>query len=244
MARIANDAHPTVTLDERDLVVFSSKTIPGNEKAVAAVVNALALQGVETVTSDDALIHSSGHPRQDELAIMYEWLRPRALVPMHGDAVHMKRHVEFARAQGIDEAVVAMNGEMVQLIPGPVTVIDEVAAGRIHIDGRLLVSSHDGPARERRRLSFAGIVCVSAVLNTKGDVVQPPQLEVEGIPETDEAPIHHELQLAAIAALEGMTGPQRRNDATIIDTVRSAVRRTAAMSWGKKPRCKVIIHRV
>lgn len=244
LARIANDAHPAITLDERDLVVFSSKTIPGNEKAVASVVNALAVQGVEIVTSDDALIHSSGHPRQGELAIMYDWLRPRALVPMHGEAVHLRRHVEFARAQGIEETAMAMNGEVVQLNPGPVRLIDDVAAGRTHIDGRLLVSSNDGPARERRRLSFAGIVCVSTVLNAKGEVLLRPQLEVEGIPETDDAPMLEELHLAATAALEGMTGPQRRNDTTVIETVRSAVRRTTAIIWGKKPRCKVFVHRV
>ncbi|MDH3739963.1 MAG: ribonuclease J [Hyphomicrobiales bacterium] len=244
LARIAGDNHSAISLDERDLVVFSSKTIPGNEKAVAAVVNALALQGVEVLTSDDALIHSSGHPRQDELAIMYEWLRPRALVPMHGEAVHLKRHAEFAKSKGIDETVMALNGDLVQLNPGPVEIIGEVIAGRTHVDGRILVPSHDGPARERRRLSFAGIVCVSALLDAKGKVLQPPQLEVEGIPETDDAPIHHELQLAAIGALEDMTGAQRRNDTTVIDTLRSAVRRAAAISWGKKPRCKVIVHRI
>ena len=107
-----------------------------------------------------------------------------------------------------------------------------------------MVAVGDGPVRERRRLSFAGIVCVSAVLNTKGKLLQPPQLEFEGIPNSKDAAVHHELQLAALSALETMSGSQRRDDSTVIDTVRSAVRRAAVISWGKKPRCKVIIHRV
>ena len=244
LARIANEAHPSISLDKGDLVVFSSKTIPGNEKAVAALVNALALQEVEVLTSDDALIHSSGHPRQDELAIMYDWVRPRSLVPMHGEAAHLRRHADFAAEQGITDTIMALNGDMVRLNPGPLEIVEEVPAGRLHIDGRLLVPSHDGPARERRRLSFAGIVIVSIVLSAKGDIVQPPQLELEGVPDSDEAPVHHELHVAADIALDNMTRAQRRQDETVIEMLRSAVRRAAAARWAKKPRCKVIIHRV
>lgn len=246
LARIAGDTHPNITLDKGDLVIFSSKTIPGNEKAVAAVVNNLAILGIDILTADEALIHSSGHPRQDELRTLYEWLRPRAIVPMHGEPLHLKRHAEFAASCGIDETVMAMNGQMVQLIPGPTEVIDEVAAGRVHVDGRVLMSSSDGPARARRKLSFSGIVFVSVLLNSKGRLLQDPQLILDGVPalDIDGTDMHEEMATTVSLALDAMTGPRRRNDDAVIDMVRGAVRRAASRGWGKKPVCRVVIQRV
>ncbi|TMJ36451.1 MAG: ribonuclease J, partial [Alphaproteobacteria bacterium] len=119
IARIAEDTHPNIALDEGDLVVFSSKTIPGNEKAVSAVHNNLASLGVDVITSDDALVHTSGHPRQDELKLLYGWLKPRAVIPMHGEPRHLLRHVEFAEASGIGETLMAENGDLIRLAPGP-----------------------------------------------------------------------------------------------------------------------------
>ena len=246
LARIANDSHPTVTLDKGDLVVFSSKTIPGNEKAVAAVVNALSDQGVDIVTADNALIHSSGHPRQEELAAMYDWLKPGALVPMHGEALHLKRHAEFARERGISQSVVAVDGQMVRLGPGSVEIVDEVPAGRVHVDGTLLIAAADSPAKERRKLSFAGIVCVSVVFNNKGDLIASPRLEFNGVPDQD---ISGEdtagiLLDAVLDALDDMTRSQRRADDTVTELLRGAVRRAAQRYWGKRPRCQVLIHRL
>ncbi|TMJ41400.1 MAG: ribonuclease J, partial [Alphaproteobacteria bacterium] len=156
IARIAEDTHPSIALDEGDLVVFSSKTIPGNEKAVSAVHNNLASLGVDVITSDDALVHTSGHPRQDELKLLYGWLKPRAVIPMHGEPRHLLRHVEFAEAAGIGETLMAENGDLIRLAPGPAQIVDEMPAGRLHVDGKLIVPANEGPARFRRKLSFAG----------------------------------------------------------------------------------------
>ena len=118
LARIAEETHPAIALEAGDTVVFSSKTIPGNEKAVAAVINNLARQGILVVTADQAPVHTSGHPRQDELRQFYQWLKPQLLVPMHGEAWHLESHAAFARSCGIPEVVVIDNGEMLRLAPG------------------------------------------------------------------------------------------------------------------------------
>ena len=246
LARIAADSHPTITLDPGDLVVFSSKTIPGNEKAVIAVQNNLAASGVEIVTSDDALVHTSGHPRQGELKMLYDWVKPKALVPMHGEMMHLMAHKRFAEASGIGDAMVALNGDMLRLVPGPLKRIDQAPAGRIHVDGRLMVDADDGPARFRRRLAFAGIVLVSIVLNSKGNVVIDPQIVTDGLPDNDEAGDSLDDILIDVVdeALDAMPRARRRTDEPVIDTVRIAVRRKAQDVWGKKPVCHVIIHRI
>ena len=240
IARIAEDTHPNIALDEGDLVVFSSKTIPGNEKAVSAVHNNLARLGVDVITSDDALVHTSGHPRQDELKLLYGWLKPRAVIPMHGEPRHLLRHVEFAEAAGIGETLMAENGDLIRLAPGPAQIVDEMPAGRLHVDGKLIVPAIEGPARFRRKLSFAGIVVASLVIDGKGMLVSDIEIIADGLP----ADLDEKLKAAADEAFESMPRPRRQNDGTIIETVRTAIRRAADAEWGKKPVCRVLLHRV
>jgi ribonuclease J len=246
LARIAADSHPAITLDAGDLVIFSSKTIPGNEKAVIAVQNNLAASGIEIVTADDALVHTSGHPRQGELKTLYDWLKPKALVPMHGEMMHLMAHKRFAEQSGIADAMVAVNGDMLRLVPGPLKLIDQTPAGRVHVDGRLMVGSIDGPARFRRRLAFSGIVLVSILLDSKGSVVIDPQIVTDGLPGEDETGESLDDILIDVVdeALDTMSRARRRVDEPVVDTVRIAVRRKAQEVWGKKPVCHVIIHRI
>jgi ribonuclease J len=240
IARIAEDTHPNIALDEGDLVVFSSKTIPGNEKAVSAVHNNLARLGVDVITSDDALVHTSGHPRQDELKLLYGWLKPRAVIPMHGEPRHLLRHVEFAEAAGIGETLMVENGDLIRLAPGPAQIVDEMPAGRLHVDGKLIVPAIEGPARFRRKLSFAGIVVASLVIDGKGMLVSDIEIIADGLP----ADLDEKLKGAADEAFESMPRPRRQNDGTIIETVRTAIRRAADAEWGKKPVCRVLLHRL
>ena len=203
-------------------------------------------KGVDILTSDDALIHSSGHPRQEELAALYDWLQPTAVVPMHGEPLHLKRHAEFAIERGIADTRMVVNGQLTRLQPGPVEIVDEVEAGRILVDGHLLTRSADSPARERRKMSFSGIVSVSVVLNKKGDPIAPPLVDFEGVPETDAAgeEMLFILEDAVADALDNMTRAQRRKDDTVVEMLRNGVRRTAQRHWGKRPRCQVLVHRI
>ncbi|MGE4251967.1 MAG: MBL fold metallo-hydrolase RNA specificity domain-containing protein, partial [Parvibaculaceae bacterium] len=239
-ARIAEDNHPNIALDDGDLVVFSSKTIPGNEKAVSAVHNNLARLGVDVMTSDEALVHTSGHPRQDELKLLYSWLKPRAVIPMHGEPRHLLRHVELAEAAGIAETLMAENGDLIRLCPGPARIVDEVPVGRLHVDGRLIVPAAEGPAKFRRKLSFVGIVVASLVIDRKGTLVSEIGIIADGLP----AGLEDKLRAAAEEAFESMPRPRRQADEVVSETLRTAIRRAADAEWGKKPVCRVLLHRI
>ena len=240
IARIGEDSHPNIALEKGDLVIFSARTIPGNEKEVSAVHNNLAKLSVDILTPDDALVHSSGHPRQGELELIYQYVRPRALVPMHGEPRHLLAHAKFAKSKGIKETLILEDLKIARLCPGPVEIIDEAPGGRLHLDGKLIVDSEDGPARMRRKLSFAGIVFLTAVVNEKGELDDDIVLLSDGIPEG----IDEDLAEAAEKAFDSMPRARRKDDSKVTETLRNAVRREADNIWGKKPVCKVVLVRV
>ena len=185
LARIADEEHPEISLDKGDLVIFSSRTIPGNEKAVGRIQNGLARNGCDVLTDDEALVHVSGHPRRDELRQMYRWMRPKIVVPMHGEARHLKAQAELAREMGVPaRSFTLTDGEILRIAPDP-AVIDDAPVGRLFRDGRLLVPALDGPVRERRKLSIVGVVIVSLVVSRKGTVLGDPQAIIDGVPAED-----------------------------------------------------------
>ncbi len=246
MARIAEDQHPNVTLEEGDVVVFSSRTIPGNEKAVTAVLNNLAHLGVDIITADDAMVHTSGHPRKEELRAFYDWLRPGTLIPVHGEARHLREHAKFAHDCGIPHVVICDNGHVVRLGPGPADIIDEAPAGRLHVDGRIIVPSEEGPARQRRKLAFVGLVAVSLILDSRQQLAGDPQLVLDGVPaeDGDGQSMADILMTAALQALDSVPRARRKDDGSVIEAIRTGVRRAADQVWGKKPVCKVLLHRL
>ncbi|HQY74900.1 MAG TPA: ribonuclease J, partial [Aestuariivirga sp.] len=239
IARIGEDQHPHVALEKGDLVIFSSRTIPGNEKEVSLVHNNLAKLDVDVITADDAMIHTSGHPRQGELKAMYEWLKPKALIPMHGEARHLRAHAKFARACGIPQAVVPLDGHMIRLCPGTLENVDEATFGRLHVDGKLIVPAEEGPAKQRRKLSAVGAVFVSLVLDEKLQLADDIQLLGDGLPPG----LEDDLLDAAEDAFESMPKPRRKDAVAVAETIRIAVRRAADQIWGKKPVCKVLVQR-
>jgi ribonuclease J len=240
IARIAEDQHPHVSLEEGDVVIFSSKTIPGNEKEVGRVLNNLAVLDIDVITSEDDLVHSSGHPRQGELAMLYEWVRPRALIPMHGEPRHLRAHRDFAHARGIRDVLVPRDGHITRLAPGPLEHIDEAHCGRLHVDGRLIVPSEDGPAKQRRKLSHVGIVFVSLILDGRSELAADIELITDGVP----MGIEGELFAAAERAFGGTPKPRRKDTNSLAETIRTAVRRAADVTWGKKPIVKVSVVQV
>ncbi len=247
LSRIADDVHPRIALEEGDLVIFSSFTIPGNEKAVGAVMNGLAELGVDVITNTpDMLVHASGHPCREELAHYYELVRPARLIPMHGEKVHMLKQAEFARSRGIGEVAMLGDGRMLRIVPGPAEVVGEARSGRLHVDGRIVTPGDRGPVRERRKLSFVGIIVVSVAIDAKGGIRGPAQIISEGLPEkTARGEYFEDILLdAADDALENMGRARRRNDEAVIETLRLAVRRAAVEEWGKKPVVRIMVQRV
>lgn len=243
IARIAEDEHGDISLDKGDMAIFSSRTIPGNEKAVGKVQNALAKRGVDVVTDNEALVHVTGHPRREELREMYAMMRPQIAVPMHGEARHLKEHAKLAGNAGVGKTFVVTDGEMVKFWPEPAGVIDEAPVGRLYRDGNLVVPDADGPVRARRKLSFAGIAVVSMVLSRRGDVMGEPQVALEGIPALNgDGEDMHEVVLDAIDGTLRSIPQKRRAELSVVqEAVMRAVRSAINEVWGKKPVVKVLL---
>ena len=241
LARIAQDEHPEVTLTRGDRVIFSARTIPGNEKAVARVINGLVTQGVEVITDRTHLVHVSGHPRRAELLDMISWVRPKILIPAHGEALHLAEHAKLARDAGVPQVLVCRNGDLVRLAPGPAEIIDEIPSGRVYKDGALLIDAQAPTVAARRRLSFAGVVTVALALTDKGILVADPEIELIGIPDADATgrAMADIARDAVEEAFEALPKPRRRDPNEVAEAVRRAVRGAIADCWNKKPICHV-----
>lgn len=241
LARIAEDQHPVVTLTSGDRVIFSARTIPGNEKAVGRVINGLIAQGIEVVTDRTHLVHVSGHPRRAELADMLTWVRPRVLVAVHGEALHLAEHAALARAAGIETVLPCRNGDLVSLGPDKPGLIDEIPSGRLYKDGALIVDATERTVHDRRRLAFAGIVSIALAVDGRGELVADPDVELTGIPEKDGdgedfSAIAYD---AVLDAFESLPRARRRDPESVEEAVRRAVRAAIAQAWRKKPICHV-----
>jgi ribonuclease J len=241
LARIANDDHPLVTLNKGDTVIFSSRTIPGNEKAVNAIINGLVTQGIEIITDRTHLVHVSGHPRRDELRDMIAWVRPRILIPAHGEALHLSEHAALARACGVPKVLMCRNGDLVRLAPGDAAIVDQVPAGRLYKDGNILETDKARAVVERRRLAFAGCAFVALVLTEKGELADDPEVDLVGIPEKNASgeDIADEVFDVVVSTVENLPRARRRDPDAVAESVRRAVRAEINEQWGKKPLCVV-----
>jgi ribonuclease J len=234
LARIANDKHPHVQLAEGDAVIFSSRVIPGNELAIAEIQNKLAARGIALLTAEDHFVHVSGHPCRDELTQMYRWIRPQLALPVHGEMRHQVSHAKLALSLQVPQAMVPENGQMFRLAPGRPVLIDEVPAGRVHMDGRILVGEDEGLSKDRRAMAFAGLLVVALVVDQKGRIAAPPVVLGEGMPEA--------VEEAVLKAVEQTLDGNKRSDPDdLAENVRRAARRAAHDAWGKKPITRVLV---
>jgi ribonuclease J len=239
LSRIAEDQH-SVTFSRGDRVIYSARTIPGNEKAVGRVINLLIEQGIEVITDRTHLVHVSGHPRRAELEQLIGWVKPKIVIPVHGEALHLSEHAALARRCGVPEVIQCRNGDLVRLSPNP-SLIDEVPAGRLYKDGTLLIEAEARTVADRRRLSFAGAVSVALALTDKGDLIEDPSVGLIGIPERDRdgGLIIEVAENAVLETLESLPRASRRDPDAVAEAVRRAVRAAVAERWGKKPMCQV-----
>jgi ribonuclease J len=241
LARIANDDHPEITLNKGDCVIFSSRTIPGNEKAVGAIINGLVTQGVEIITDRDHLVHVSGHPRRDELREMLAWTRPQILIPVHGEALHLSEHAKLARAAGVPRVLTCRNGDLVKLGPGAPGIIDQLPSGRLYKDGAILEDAKSRAVAERRRMGFAGCVFVAIAITEKGELPDDPEVDLVGIPEKNAAGEAFDDIVfdVVVSTIEGLPRARRRDPDAMAESVRRGVRAALNEQWGKKPLCVV-----
>jgi len=240
LSRIAEDQHPEVTFSPGDRVIYSARTIPGNEKAVGRVINLLIEQGIEVITDRTHLVHVSGHPRRAELEELIGWVRPKILIPVHGEALHLHEHAALARHCGVPEVVQCRNGDLVQLAP-QVRIVDEVPSGRIYKDGSLLVEAEARTVADRRRLSFAGAISVALAITDRGEMVEEPLVDMIGIPERDRegGSMYEAVRDALIETFESLPRGRKRDPDAVAEALRRAVRAAVAQRWGKKPMCHI-----
>ena len=243
MARIAVDDHPIAKLAAGDTVIFSSRTIPGNEREVGRIVNNLIGQGVEVVTDRTALVHASGHPRRGEVAKLYEWVQPKIVVPAHGEALHLAEHALFAEERGIATVVKARNGDMVALAPGAPAIIDEVPHGQIARDGSILVPLEADSIKARQRLAFGGIVTIALAIDRKGEMSGVPDVVMTGLPERTEAGVALDevVDAALFQTFESLPRPKRRDANVVSVAIEKAVRAAVGVVWSKKPTVHVLV---
>ena len=243
MARIAEDSHPAVKLAPGDRVIFSSRPIPGNERAINDIVNGLVKQGIEVITDRTHMVHVSGHPRRSEVARMYDWIKPKIAIPAHGEALHLSEHAAFAKSRGVPHVVKASNGDMVLLGPGEPGIIDQIDHGRLYSDGNIIVGANDEALRERKRLSFNGIVSLALAVNAKGELAGDPDVMMSGIPakSADGRAMDEIVDKAIFSTFENLPR-KRRNDADALATsMERAVRSALSNAWGKRPHVHVLV---
>lgn len=241
LARIARDDHPDITLAPGDRVLFSSRTIPGNEKAVSGVINGLIDQGIEVITDRTHLIHVSGHPRIGEVEELLGWVKPKILIPVHGEALHLSEHAAIGRRLGIPRIISCRNGDLVELAPGTPGIIDQLPHGRVYKDGVVLVGADSRTIADRRRLSFVGMVTVALALTEKGALAADPEVELLGIPEHGrDGKVLADVALDAVEdTVENLPRQRRRDPDAVAEAVKRAVRSAISQQWGKKPICYV-----
>jgi len=243
LARVAEGEHPEVTLSSGDTVIFSSRAIPGNEKAIGKIVNNLAKMGVEIITDRDALVHVSGHPRKDELRRMYEWVRPKIAVPAHGEALHLSLHRDFATSMGVPTVIRAFNGDLVSLGPGEPAIIGDLPKGKLVKDGSMIISATDQAISERRKLSYVGIVTIAIALDDKGHIASDIGVEIVGLPQADDEgePMVEHIRDLVDEVYTAMPKAKRRDAEALRIAVERGVRSGIAEIWGKKPVTKVFV---
>ncbi len=244
LARISENDHANVVLEEGDAVLFSSRNIPGNERGIYAMQDRLARIGVKIVTGRDAPIHVSGHPARDELARLYDWVRPAISVPMHGEHRHLMEHAAYARALGVADARIVTNGTALRLAPGTPEMVGQVPVGRLGLDGKRLVALDDGLMTQRRRLNFSGLAFVSLGLDEDGGLLGAPRVTLRGLASEEEEQVLVEQIEAEVARVAASAARRQRGTEETAEQMRRAVRRVCGRLIGKKPVTEVHVFRL
>jgi ribonuclease J len=243
MSKLAGGEHRDLVLEAGDTAIFSSRVIPGNEHSVGRLQNALIARGVKVITDREAEIHVSGHPARDELVRVYQWVRPRIALPVHGEVRHMMEHAELAKACQVPETVVAPNGTLVRLAPGPAEIIDHVFSGRLARDGDTLIPLDGESLRERRKLLWNGAAAATLVVDRRGKPLAPPKVSLRGI-DDENGEIGDAIVAALAEMLADLSASERSDDRRVEEAARQAVRRVVRAHLGKKPLTDVHIVRI
>ena len=242
LARVAADNHRSLSLGEGDTVIFSSRMIPGNERAIGAVQDNLVRRGVRVMTDSDHMVHVSGHPARDELRKLYRLVRPKFSVPVHGEWRHLAAHAALAEELGV-HAVMLEDGDILHMAPGTPEVVDSAPVGKLALDGNRVVPLQGGVMAARRRMLFNGIVMGSVVVDEGGKLLGRPKVSAPGLFEPEDPESERILREFGVA-LADLPASLRRDDIALTDAAKAALRRTLGKRLGKRPLVDVHLMRV
>ena len=245
MNRIINGSHPEVFLESGDCVIFSSKIIPGNEKKLYNLQNQIVRNNVEIISEENAFVHVSGHPNRDDLKDMYKWVKPKSVIPVHGEHRHMQEHVNFAKEMQVPKTLLIENGDIIKLLPGEAPkVIDKAPSGRVYLDGSINVETDAQSIKDRKNLSINGYLEITLLVSNNGKI-KKPIISFRGIPEKENSDhFIFDMEDEIFNICRTFSLDNKKQQKNLIDTIKQNCRRIIREKTGKKPFTNINIARI
>ena len=237
LARIANGTHPDLQLEKDDNVIFSSRIIPGNEKRLFKIFNDFSKNDINVLSEENSMIHVSGHPAREDLKKMYNWIKPKILIPVHGEQRHMAEHINFAKEMGVKFPIKVSNGEIIRLSPGEPKVVDKVTWGRVYLDGKVLIDNDSPVLKERRNMAANGYMEITVLISKNGQIKNNPVITIKGVPLIDEdaSEIEYDLEDIVMDTCKIFNLNNSKQEKNLIDTLKGNCRKLINDKSGKKP---------
>ena len=237
--RIAYNSHRNIHLEKDDVVIFSSRDIPGNEKSINALKNLLIRQRIEIITADDDLVHVSGHGHAEEIKQMYNWTKPYISIPVHGEPMHLASHKKISEASQVPVTKILQNGKCLKIAPGECSIVDNVDTGKLIVEGKYLYDSDSNFIKDRRRYSFEGIVMISILLNNDYSIDKNIQLSLIGLPSEQLNSIKEEFKTEFVKNFTKLNNDQKSSDQNVTDIVRKSLKFVLKNILQKKPEIQI-----
>lgn len=246
MNRIVNQEHPDVYLDEGDTVIFSSRIIPGNEKKLFKIHNQLVKNNINVISEENAFIHVSGHPGRDEMRDMYDWIKPKISIPVHGEHRHMKEHYDFATSLGVPQPMLIENGDMIKIAPGEPKVIDKVHNGKLYVDGNRVIDDQSRFLKDRKNIAHNGLMDVTLVISKKGNLDRNPIINIRGLPLNDDEldECFYEMEDEILKTSKGYSLNNKKHEKNFIDALKSNLKKIIYSKTRKRPYTNITLIRV
>ena len=245
MKRISNYTHPDIFIEKGDAVIFSSKIIPGNEKKLYKLHNDLVKEGIEVISEDNEFIHVSGHPNREDLRDMYNWIKPKSVIPVHGEHRHMLEHISFAKEMQVPYPIKVQNGDIVRLFPGDKPeVYDKAPNGRIYVDGSIAVEEDAQSIKERRNISANGFIEATILITPKGNIHDKPILTFRGLPIYEKEDFLYGLEEVIKKTLRTFSFNNKKQEENLIEALKATCRKFTKEKTGKKPITNINLVRI
>ena len=245
MMRISSYTHPDIIIEKGDTVIFSSKIIPGNEKKLYKLHNQLVKNSIEVISEETEFVHVSGHPNREDLKDMYKWVRPKCVIPVHGEHRHMIEHINFAKEMKVPHSVQVENGDIVKLSPADKPLIyDKAPSGRLYLDGKISVEEDSQSIKDRKNLSANGYLEVTIIITPKGNLHKNPNITYKGIPVIDVDNFIYGLEQEIENIVKIFSLGSKKQEFNLIDALKIACRKYSKETTGKKPFTNINLIRI